>query len=110
MESVLSGTSGDGRVTDMEVHTPAVERRAIDLLATLRSYAETERSSTTRRIAAYTVGSDAEKDLLRAVDTTLRELADDSDSRVTWADHPSDDRYDGAETDRPKRLQLRRGC
>jgi len=94
----------------MEIHTPTVERRAVDLLATLRSYAGTERSSTTRRIAAYTVGSDADKDLLKAVAATLRELADDPDSRVTWADHPDDDRHDGAETDRPKRLQLRRDC
>lgn len=94
----------------MEVHTTTVERRATDLLATLRSYHGTERSTNVRRIAAYTAGSDAEKQLMTAVTAALRELANDPDSRVSWADHPGDDRYDGSETDRPKRLQLRRDC
>lgn len=94
----------------MEVYTTTVERRAIDLLATLRSYHGTDRSAALRRIAAYTTGSDAEKELVVAVADALRALADDPDSRVSWADHPADDRYNGAETERPKRLQLQRDC
>lgn len=94
----------------MNVNTPIVERNAIRLLATLGSYRGSNQSSTDRRIAAYIVGSDADKSLLKAVAATLRELADDPDSRVAWADHPAGDRYNGAETDRPKRLQLQRDC
>lgn len=92
----------------VEVRQRIVERRAVELLATLRSYHGTDRSTNIRRIAAYTVGPDADKALLRAVVRSLKRLADDADSRVEWADIPGDDRYGGAKTDRPKRLQLRR--
>ena len=92
----------------MEVHTITVEREAIGQLATLCAYKGESRSAAVRRVAAHVVGGDADKDLLTAVAAELRSLADDGDSRVVWATHPSDDRHDGTETDRPKRLQLRR--
>lgn len=86
-----------------------IERRGVDLLASLRAYRRSNHSSNIRRIAAYTVGSNADKDLLVAVVTALRRLANDPESRIVWADHPTDSRYDGTETESPKRLQLRRG-